>query len=341
MIGRSVYIKDIDDSFIPDERTELYFTSLHMAEEFNDEFKDKADFLLKRLKKYNKKIMADISKRTLDFMGYRNIDEFLNNYDIDILRIDFGFSREEILRISRRITVGINASTGDYDLSAIIKENSLKVAAVHNFYPRPETGLDDEFFMERNRYLKDHGIDIYAFIAGDINRRGPVYEGLPTLESLRKVRPYVAYVLMKEIYGIDNIIVGDGGISDDDIELIRSYEDDGVITVPCHIDNKYRYLFDDIYTVRDDSPKDVLRLLESRMYATKGPSIEPYNTVYREYGSITLDNIGYQRYSGEIQLLKKSLPEDCRVNVIGKADKEYADILKAILRNSRIRIKSI
>ena len=63
MLGQSIYVSRFDESFIPEKNIDFYFTSMHIAEEFNDEFKNKALKLLKVLNEYNKKIILDISPR--------------------------------------------------------------------------------------------------------------------------------------------------------------------------------------------------------------------------------------------------------------------------------------
>ena len=49
MLGQSIYVSRFDESFIPEKNIDFYFTSMHIAEEFNDEFKNKALKLLKVL----------------------------------------------------------------------------------------------------------------------------------------------------------------------------------------------------------------------------------------------------------------------------------------------------
>ena len=238
MLGQSIYVSRFDDSFVPEEKVDFYFTSMHIAEEFNDEFKDKATKLLKVLNDYNKKIILDISPRGVEALGFKDIYELLDNIHIDVLRLDFGFSEEEILNICDHITIGINASTNDYSLAQKIKEKGNRVIAIHNFYPRPETGLDEDFFLMRNKQLSDMGIELMAFIQGE-DLRGPLFEGLPTLESQRNMKPYVAYMEMKYLYNLDNILVGDLGISSKQIELISAAEKDNIILLPCTINEKY------------------------------------------------------------------------------------------------------
>lgn len=337
MLGQSIYVSRFDDSFVPEEKVDFYFTSMHIAEEFNDEFKDKATKLLRVLNDYNKKIILDISPRGVEALGYKDIYELLDNIHIDVLRLDFGFTEEEILSISDHITIGINASTNDYSLGLKIKERGNRVIAIHNFYPRPETGLDVDFFNMRNSQLRNMGIELMAFIQGE-DLRGPLFEGLPTLESQRYMKPYVAYMEMKYLYGLDNILIGDLGISAQQIELINTAEKEDIVLLPCTIDDKHSEYLNRDLTVRDDSPDKLLRIKESRMYASFNKEIEAENTVERIRGSITIDNKRYLRYSGELQILKKDYPECDKVNVVGHIADEYLELLNLVNRGSRIRL---
>ena len=181
------------------------------------------------------------------------------------------------------------------------------------------------------------GIELMVFIQGE-DLRGPLFEGLPTLESQRNMKPYVAYMEMKYLYNLDNILVGDLGISSKQIELISAAEKDNIILLPCTINEKYHEYLNRDLTVRDDSPDNLLRIKESRMYASFNREIEPENTVERTKGSITVDNIKYLRYSGELQICKKDYPICEKVNVIGHIDDEYLSLLNIVNRGSRIRL---
>lgn len=56
-----------------------------------------------------------------------------------------------------------------------------QVMAMHNFYPRPETGLDKAFLQESTDALHAAGLQVLGFVPGDCELRGPVFAGLPTL----------------------------------------------------------------------------------------------------------------------------------------------------------------
>ena len=41
-----------------------------------------------------------------------------------------------------------------------------EILAMHNYYPRSETGLDEEYFLRITKLLQDAGIHVIAFIPG-------------------------------------------------------------------------------------------------------------------------------------------------------------------------------
>ena len=106
---------------------------------------------------------------------------------------------------------------------------------MHNYYPRSETGLDEEYFLRITKSLQDAGIHVIAFIPGDVLKRGPIFEGLPTLEHHRHISPYAAFMELILKYHVDQVFVGDPGISTYEIERIQSYCDTGVIDIPVYV----------------------------------------------------------------------------------------------------------
>lgn len=345
--GLSVYIstfdeqKDMLEKFIGSGY--YVFTSFHMQEEYNrmENYTAKARELCDWLKQKQFKIIGDVSSKTLDFFKYKNIIEFAKDFNLDILRLDYGFSDEEILSISKEFPISINPSTEDDVLAKRMLENGGRIYALHNFYPRPETGLDPEVLTDINLKLKSLGIRTLAFIAGDAEKRQPIYEGLPTLEKHRGIPPYIAFLdLIKNLH-TDIVFVGDVKISETQSNLIRNYLDTGIIDIPVEFHSNYEYLYNQIFTIRVDSPYAMMRLQESREYSKDGKKIEPFNCISREKGNITMDNVNYKRYSGEIQILRKSLPQDNRVNIIGRVKENYLDIMDCIKNKDWIRFINV
>lgn len=337
MFGRSVYLSDLESDFFDiEENVDIYFTSLHIMEEFTEDYGKRAKNLLESLKRAGKKVMVDISSRGLQALGYDSLEQFAVDSGVSMVRCDFGIQEEEMLRASKYCALAVNASTLDYQYAARLREAGAQVWAVHNFYPRPETGLDEEFFMERNCCLKELGIKTAAFITGDIRKRGPLKEGLPTLEVHRNMPPYLQYLQMTETYQLDMVLAGDPGLSEEQMRLIERKKQENVISVPAELDEKYHSLYGKVWSIRGDSPKWIARLEESRGYAAIGKKIEAENCIERVAGSITIDNEKYLRYSGEIQVVRESLKADERVNVIGKVLPEYLAVLGSLDRGRKL-----
>ena len=167
--------------------------------------------------------------------------------------------------------------------------------------------------------FKHYGMNVQAFFAGDENLRGPLHEGLPTLEYQRYYDPLASILELKEL-GIDLLYLGDPGISERSLNQIKTYQDeDSLVLYTERAENASEEMYNYIlgkHNQRPDPAEYVVRCEDSRMHSV--PMITPENTILREKGSITLNNHLYQRYAGEIQLVKDTLPMNKRVNVVGR-----------------------
>ena len=175
-----------------------------------------------------------------------------------------------------------------------------------------------------------------AFIPGDVLKRGPIFEGLPTLEHHRHISPYAAFMELTLKYHVDQVFVGDPGISAYEIQRIQSYCDTGVIDIPATL--KYaEYFYNKEVTCRIDSPSWIIRVEEARLLKKADEHIVPNNTITREVGAITMDNDAYLRYAGEVQIIRSPLPADNRVNIIGHVSPKDLSILKLVKGGMKIR----
>ena len=316
------------------------FTSLHISEENGASYVRTAEEMCCFLHETGYEIIADVSRRTLEMFGETDIVRLARRLHIDVLRFDYGFSAQEMARIGEQMPVCINASVFNEGDVALIVRNSSKVYALHNFYPRPETGLDEQFFAANNARLRELGVTPWAFIPGDCNLRAPLHEGLPTLEAHRGVSPWACFNDMVQHYGMEQVFVGDGLISDMEMKFFDDCRNDGIIDVPVVFNGGDQGLNGAVFTVRADSPHRVMRMQESREYSCCGKEIAPASCTERVRGSVTIDNINYKRYSGEIQIVRDTLPADNRVNVIGRIPEKYLLLLDSIPNNARIRLIS-
>ena len=272
-----------------------------------------------------------------------------NQLGINTLRLDYGFKPQLIADYSNNelgLKVEFNASTMTNEFMTEIMEcgaNPQNLSGCHNYYPRQNTGISIQSLLYKNQIFHGYGIEVSAFAALLDNQRGPLYEGLPTLECTRRISPYIALQLLF-LLGCDNVILGD---SQADIGLLQRLGcgDSKVIELEVihSLDNQvYADLFNQIHTNRPDSAEDVIRSQESRLVLLeneyKNIVVSPENCQYRPRGAITIDNSKYLRYSGELQICKRELAADERVNVIGKITPESLILLDYIGDNQRFKL---
>lgn len=353
MLGISVYLSEpLDEKQIEYIKKmnksgfTSIFTSLHIPEDDPSLYKDRLQQLGKLALQENMELFADISPKSLEHLGYTWENAAgLKDWGLTGLRVDYGISEPTIAKLSREMKIALNASTLTDENLENLKLHGMDFSAVeawHNFYPRPETGLDYEEFNQKNKWLKEAGIQVMAFIPGDGTRRGPLYKGLPTLEDHREVSPFAAFLDFQSNPWVDKILVGDPTISDIAMEQFETYHQ-GTILLRAHsfiTDNGLKKHLSNLYTNRLDAARDVIRAAESRLYASYGDGpISPENTFERPMGSITLDNSRYGRYQGEIQITKRGLPKDEKVNVLGRVIEDDLPLLKNIKGGVKFLIK--
>lgn len=313
------------------------FTSLHIPEEDPSLYEERLRELGALARTYDMELMADISPKSLGHLGFTWANaEGLLEWGVTGLRIDYGIDEAVIAELSTKMKIALNASTLTKEGLARLKAAGLRTEAVeawHNFYPRPETGLDTQDFFKVNEWLKAEGLSVMAFVSGDGKRRGPLFEGLPTLEEHRAVSPLAAYAALEKSGLVDKILVGDITLSEDSLAQFAAY-DEGVIQLRAQRlteNGEVLEIASRVHTNRLDAARDVVRSMESREYGLFGTHrLHPEETIERTKGSVTIDNERYGRYQGELQITKRNLPADGKVNVIGKVCQEDLPLLDHI-----------
>ena len=243
--------------------------------------------------------------------------------------------------MATKMPIVLNASTTSPADAKRIAGKGQAVFAMHNFYPRPETGLDEEYLMETTRALRSAGLSVQCFIPGDTLLRGPLHEGLPTLEAHRHVLPSAAFVDLALRFGMEDIFLADPGLSEKELARITHFCETGIICVPAELEENWRHLYGRVFTCRIDSPKWLIRFQESRVYSCPGETVEPQNCAERRRGTITVDNRLYGRYSGELMLLREELPADDRVNVIGTVPENAHLLIDRIARGAKFMLVEV
>jgi len=317
------------------------FLSLHISEEFDATYCQRAREICHLLAVFGFRTIADVSVKTLQQFGCESLTELAKELKLWGLRIDYGFTAREIEEMATQMPIVLNASTTSPADARRIAAKGQEVFALHNFYPRPETGLDEELLTQTTQRLREAGLSVQAFIPGDTLLRGPLHEGLPTLEAHRHALPSAAFVDMALRFGMDDIFLADPGLSDKEQQRIAHFCKTGVICVPAQLDEDWKHLYGKVFTCRIDSPRWLIRFQESRIYSCQGDVVEPHNCVERRRGVITVDNQNYGRYSGELMLIREELPADGRVNVIGAVPENAWLLIDRIDRGAKFMLVEV
>ena len=335
MFGFSVYLnKDLSSenkAYINNMKQGGFqgvFTSIQIPEDNQTKYLKRLQALASFCRNLKLDLMVDLSLNSLKNIGLdlKNF-EILTQWGITGIRLDDGFSNEMIAKLSHKIQLGINASTiGENDLMEFLARGAdeKNIIAWHNYYPRLYTGLEENFFIQKNQLFQRYGVKVQAFVAGDLPYRGPVYQGLPSLENLRREKPFVASLAMLNCYGVNQVYIGDPYLSEQSLEQFNHYKNESIILLRGNYDKNYEtdkdHYFQEVQTCRPDISEYVVRSQYARENI-EGP-IEPSNSVLRPRGSVTIDNHLAGRYEGEFEIVRKELPSDVSVNVIGYIDPE-------------------
>ena len=327
------------------------FTSLHIPEADYDRIIGEFKQFLQLAQSLKMAVTADISPNAYQYLGI-NADDLtaLRELGIETLRLDYGFKAQRIANYSNNavgLKIELNASTiSEQFLDEIIAAgaNPANLSACHNYYPRKNTGISLESLQHKNQLFAKFNIPLTAFISLPNNRRGLLYEGLPTVECLREVAPSVAMQYLWAV-GVEHISIGDALASDEVVEHLGrlSPEIIELDVVDYNPSPVYQELLQQLHTNRPDSAADVVRSQESRLIllenSYKSANIPVENCVARPRGSITVDNNQYLRYCGELQIARRDLPADSRVNVIGQLSADSLLLLDFIGDSRKFRFK--
>ncbi|NLZ34074.1 DUF871 domain-containing protein [Clostridium isatidis] len=313
------------------------FTSLHIPEANYDVLKVEVKEFLELAKDYDMDIISDISPNTFKFLNLENMDlKGLKNLGVKTIRIDFGYSEEEIALMTKNeygLKVQLNASTITEKFFKELDKYSpdySNMDALHNFYPRVGTGISEECMIEKNKILLDRGIVPCAFVQSNNRKRSPLKDGLPTLEAHRGLDVAEA---ANHLIALENesIFIGDSLPSYEEMKALSELKSGAIKLDIDIIDKNYAIisLLNNVFTSRTDEARDAIRASESRL-KLNGNLIEPFNTVAKDFGDITIDNKHYGRYMGELQIIKRKQKADERTNVVGRLLEKDLYLLKYI-----------
>ena len=145
------------------------FTSFHIPETDAAAFHEELDAVLASARENSMDVVADISPASASILGMDRFEPVkLAKLGITTIRIDDGFDAEKIALYSQVIKVQLNASTLTEENLKALRKRGARMDAIdglHNFYPRPHTGLDRTYMIEQTKMLQSSGLSVGAFIA--------------------------------------------------------------------------------------------------------------------------------------------------------------------------------
>lgn len=339
--GISIYLgleKTLEENIaLMKEAAKLGFTkvflSLHIPEADADLVEKELGAVVREAKKLKLALVGDVTADT-------------NTPDsIEEVRLDDGFTPKmvaEFLKTHPKQKVVLNASTVHEEYLAELKALQApmeRIEALHNFYPRPHTGLGEGYFRQQNELFRAYGVPVGAFVASQCGKRGPLHFGLPTLEKDREREAKEAASHLAAL-GVDEIFMGDDGPSREEL-LALELEEAEVVSLPLIevvTASWAEELLKHTYTVRPDEAAEVVRALESRGLTKElNLQLDPCNTGPRPKGTVTVDNLLGGRYKGEMQITKVDLPSAPEVNVLGKVAPKALNMLDFLRPGAKFR----
>lgn len=286
---------------------EMIFTSIHINEA--DKSIEELNILIDKAYEYGIKVVVDVSKD--QFFNY-NISDNVYCY-----RLDYGFSTDDIVKLSKKYHIELNASTitkekiEEYISYGINIEN---ISASFNYYPKLYTGHSLNDVFQKTQMLKKYNICVSAFLPSFYGKRPPMYEGLPSVETHRVQDLSISIEELKAI-GISIIYFGDAYASKKEIELLSNHNTDDIVldtNIYCD-DCNLKNILNDKFKIRSDYNDFLLRFKKININCfCKFEKKEK-----RSKFDLTIDNELFKRYANELNLVLKDLPYDDRTCIIG------------------------
>ena len=136
------------------------FTSLHIPETDVSALKQEIGTLLQAVRRHGMEVISDVSPATCQLLDLPDFNPTsFRMLGITTLRLDYGFSAEEIARLTHRfpeMRFQLNASTITRRILKDLQDAGTdfsRIDALHNFYPRRGTGLSEQSLVHANILL--------------------------------------------------------------------------------------------------------------------------------------------------------------------------------------------
>ena len=310
----------------------LLFTSLHLPE--SAELDTFGEVLAAFRRERGVTFCADVSPLTVERLGTGTAGlARLAEWGVSMLRIDFGFDAEEIAEIAAAsgLRIAVNASTIDDDLLDALA--GVPLVGWHNYYPRPETGITEAFYLSQSARFTRRGLPLFAFLPGETDLRAPLHLGLPTLEVQRHRNAWRNYLQLRRLTPEALVVCAEGALLPEHAEWIGHGETTGEVTVPLSSDAA-PFLRDRSWRLRVEDAAASFRLEDTR--GVERPE-RVRNADSRSRGSLQMDLDALGRYAGEVHLMRADLPLTGQQAWVGEVAGPYRGIVDELRPGMTVR----
>jgi len=315
------------------------FTSPHISEAGSDRVDSEFVNIVEKARLLGMTVILDISRENFDRCDWGKYGEL-------ILRIGHEFTDKEVVEISKEYRVQLNASTMDEKKLDELVQMGLStddVSVGYDCYPRKDTGISIELLRKRNRCFKGYGMKVMAFVGSQNKKMGPLYEGMPTVEAHRSLNVLVGTQEL-QAEGCDVVLIGDSMASGKELGALAEIRS-GEWLLPAKgypMSQEEKEIFEAAHEERIDQGEYVVRSSKGLNYLeedSRGDILQGISSE-RKAWSITIDNYQYGRYQGELQIVKRDLPADERVNVVGRVE-DRGRLIQRIKPGDKFRLHKI
>lgn len=287
-------------------------------------------------------VMVDMNPALFAQLGVSYDDlSFFHDLGAYGVRLDEGFSGLEEARMTRnpynlKIEINMSQGTPYVDNIMTFSPNRENLMGSHNFYPRRYTGLSVDYFNQATAIYTKYRLNTAAFINAPSGTFGawPVQDGMCTIEDHRTLPIETQVAHYKMLDTIDDLLIANAYASE--AELKAAADEFNAPEPGIHVEltpgisaAEEAVVFAEGQTYRGDHSAYQIRSTNER---GKQPASDfpAHHTETIKAGDLLIDNVGYNRYAGGLQIALKPMVNDGRVNVVGRILPEEMFLLESL-----------
>jgi hypothetical protein len=285
------------------------------------------------------KTTLDINPNLFEQLGVSYEDlSFFKEMGADAIRLDLGFTGSEEALMTKNpheLKIEVNMSSGTKYIDSVMsyRPNRDQLIASHNFYPMTYSGLSREHFDQTTAQFNHYRLHTAAFVTSQYGELGPwpVQTGLCTLEEHRYLPLSVQVMHYKLIDEIDDLIIGNGYATDEELTqmadiFFHPHPTLPVTLAPEATELEKKVILDELHHYRGDRSAYLIRSSMTRV-KFKNENFPVGNTSSIEKGAIVIGNNSFGQYKGETQIALQPLKDEGTRNVVGSIPTDCHSLL--------------